>query len=119
MKKITDYRKLLGVQKDAELKELKSVYRNLMKDWHPDKFQENEEAKLEAELEFGNQQLSALRLDEMLLTIAGEWDKKGNRLSIFIADQICALKKIKLLKKINKTFEYCKRAAIGCPFCLH
>ena len=49
MKKITDYRKLLGVQKDAELKELKTVYRNLMKDWHPDKFQDSEAAKLEAE----------------------------------------------------------------------
>ncbi len=49
MKKITDYRKLLGVQKDAELKELKTIYRNLMKDWHPDKFQDSEEAKIEAE----------------------------------------------------------------------
>lgn len=49
MKKIADYRKLLGVQKDAELKELKTIYRNLMKDWHPDKFQESEEAKVEAE----------------------------------------------------------------------
>ena len=50
MKKIVDYRKLLGVQKDAELKELKTIYRNLMKDWHPDKFQDSEEAKLEAEV---------------------------------------------------------------------
>ncbi|WP_316842320.1 KTSC domain-containing protein [Pedobacter gandavensis] len=49
MKKIVDYRKLLGVQKDAELKELKTIYRNLMKDWHPDKFQDSEEAKAEAE----------------------------------------------------------------------
>ncbi len=49
MKKIVDYRKLLGVQKDAELKELKTIYRNLMKDCHPDKFQDSEEAKLEAE----------------------------------------------------------------------
>lgn len=49
MKKIADYRKLLGVQKDTELKELKTIYRNLMKDWHPDKFQHSEEAKLEAE----------------------------------------------------------------------
>ena len=49
MKKIVDYRKLLGVQKDAELKELKTIYRNLMKDWHPDKFQDSEEAKIEAE----------------------------------------------------------------------
>ena len=31
------------------MKELKSVYRNLMKEWHPDKFQDNEEEKLAAE----------------------------------------------------------------------
>jgi len=49
MKKIVDYRKLLGVQKDAELKELKTIYRNLMKEYHPDKFQESDEAKLAAE----------------------------------------------------------------------
>ena len=48
MKKIVDYRKLLGVQKDAELKELKTIYRNFMKEFHPDKFQE-EEARLAAE----------------------------------------------------------------------
>lgn len=49
MKKIIDYRKLLGVNKDAELQELKTVYRSLMKTWHPDKFQDSAEAKLEAE----------------------------------------------------------------------
>src|ERR1700743_2498190 len=49
MKKIVDYRKLLGVNKDAELQELKTVYRSLMKTWHPDKFQDSAEAKLEAE----------------------------------------------------------------------
>jgi DnaJ-class molecular chaperone len=49
MKKIVDYRKLLGVTEVAELKELKTVYRNLMKDWHPDKFNDNDELKLEAE----------------------------------------------------------------------
>lgn len=48
MKKIADYRKLLGVQKDAELKDLKTIYRNFMKEFHPDKFQE-EEARLAAE----------------------------------------------------------------------
>ncbi|WP_219226788.1 KTSC domain-containing protein [Pedobacter antarcticus] len=50
MKKIVDYRKLLGVQKDAELKELKTIYRNLMKEYHPDKFQESDEAKTAAEV---------------------------------------------------------------------
>lgn len=49
MKKIVDYRKLLGVEKDAELQELKTVYRSLMKTWHPDKFQESAEEKLAAE----------------------------------------------------------------------
>ncbi|MDB5133818.1 MAG: molecular chaperone DnaJ [Mucilaginibacter sp.] len=49
MKKIVDYRKLLGVNKEAELKELKTVYRSLMKTWHPDKFQDSAETRLEAE----------------------------------------------------------------------
>ena len=49
MKKIIESRKLLGVDKDVELKELKTIYRNFMKDWHPDKFQDSADAKLEAE----------------------------------------------------------------------
>ena len=49
MKKIVDYRKLLGVNEAAELQELKTVYRSLMKTWHPDKFQNSAESKLEAE----------------------------------------------------------------------
>ena len=49
MKLIDDYRKLLAVTKDAELKELKTVYRNLMKDCHPDKFPNDEAAKTAAE----------------------------------------------------------------------
>lgn len=49
MKKIVDYRKLLGVDKSIELKELKTIYRNFMKEWHPDKFQDNDEKKHEAE----------------------------------------------------------------------
>lgn len=49
MKKIIESRKLLGVDKEVELRELKTLYRNLMKDWHPDKFQDNHEAKLQAE----------------------------------------------------------------------
>jgi curved DNA-binding protein CbpA len=49
MKKIVDYRKLLGVNKTVELKELKTVYRNFMKDLHPDKFNGDEEGKLVAE----------------------------------------------------------------------
>lgn len=39
----------MGVQEAAELRELKTVYRNLMKDWHPDKFHDDHEKKQEAE----------------------------------------------------------------------
>jgi DnaJ-class molecular chaperone len=49
MKKIIESRKLLGVDKDVTLKDLKTIYRNFMKDWHPDKIQDNEVAKAEAE----------------------------------------------------------------------
>ena len=49
MKLIDDYRKLLNVKKDTELKELKTIYRNLMKEWHPDKFLNNESEKAAAE----------------------------------------------------------------------
>lgn len=49
MKKIVEYRKLLGVTEATELQELKTVYRSLMKNWHPDKFQDSAESKLEAE----------------------------------------------------------------------
>jgi DnaJ-class molecular chaperone len=48
MKKIIESRKLLGVDKTIPLGELKTLYRNLMKDWHPDKFQD-EQAKVDAE----------------------------------------------------------------------
>ncbi|MBW8360585.1 MAG: KTSC domain-containing protein [Kaistella sp.] len=49
MKRIGEHRKLLGVDKTATLKDLKTIYRNTMKDAHPDKFVNDEEAKLEAE----------------------------------------------------------------------
>lgn len=49
MRRILNYRKVLGVHEATELRELKSVYRNLMKDWHPDKFQDDHDRKLEAE----------------------------------------------------------------------
>src|SRR5882757_11588490 len=49
MKKIVDYRKLLNVTEAAELSELKSVYRSMMKTWHPDRFVDSAELKLEAE----------------------------------------------------------------------
>ncbi len=49
MKKIVEYRKLLEVDKTVELKELKTIYRNAMKDAHPDKFQGDDEGLRAAE----------------------------------------------------------------------
>ncbi|MCE9540566.1 MAG: KTSC domain-containing protein [Bacteroidetes bacterium] len=49
MKRIGDYRRLLGITNTAGLKELKTVYRDFMKENHPDKFVENNSLKLEAE----------------------------------------------------------------------
>ncbi|MES2417860.1 MAG: KTSC domain-containing protein [Bacteroidota bacterium] len=49
MKKVGDYRKVLGVTKTTELVEIKRIYRGLMKDWHPDKFSESAESQLAAE----------------------------------------------------------------------
>lgn|SRR5690606_2944872 len=50
MKKIVDYRKLLNVDKTADLSTLKSVYRTIMKECHPDKFVNDNEGLLAAEL---------------------------------------------------------------------
>lgn len=49
MRKVIEYRKLLGVDKAVTLSELKSLYRNFMKEYHPDKIQDDELQKLDAE----------------------------------------------------------------------
>jgi hypothetical protein len=49
MRRIAEYRKLLGVTKETSLKEMKTIYRNLMKEFHPDKIQDNEDLKMEVE----------------------------------------------------------------------
>ncbi len=49
MKRVIEYRKLLEVDKNVTLKELKTIYRNSMKDSHPDTYVNDEAAKLAAE----------------------------------------------------------------------
>ncbi|PJB13812.1 MAG: molecular chaperone DnaJ [Flavobacteriales bacterium CG_4_9_14_3_um_filter_32_8] len=49
MKRITEYKKLFNVEDEISLKTLKTTYRNLVKEWHPDKFQEGDEKVVEAE----------------------------------------------------------------------
>lgn len=50
MKRINEYKKLFGVEKEIELKALKTSYRNLVKEWHPDKFQDGDDLREEAEV---------------------------------------------------------------------
>lgn len=50
MKRIGEYKKMFGIEGDMSLKFLKTTYRNLVKEWHPDKFQSGDEKAVEAEL---------------------------------------------------------------------
>ena len=50
MKRIGEYRKLFGTEESSTLKELKSSYRNLVKEWHPDKFRDGDAKAAEAEV---------------------------------------------------------------------
>jgi len=50
MKRVNEYKKLFNVTGPLELKELKSTYRSLVKEWHPDKFQEGDPKKEEAQV---------------------------------------------------------------------
>ena len=50
MKRVNEYKKLFNVEQDTDLKQLKTTYRNLVKEWHPDKFQANDELAREAEI---------------------------------------------------------------------
>ena len=49
MKRINEYKKLFNIEQEIELSTLKKTYRNLVKEWHPDKFQVGDEKALEAE----------------------------------------------------------------------
>ncbi len=49
MKRIDRHRAILSVDDKATLTDLKKVYRKIMMEWHPDKFQDSEESKKMAE----------------------------------------------------------------------
>ncbi len=50
MKRINEYKKLFAIEDSLELRALKKSYRNLVKEWHPDKFQDGDDGQEEAEL---------------------------------------------------------------------
>ena len=49
MKRIKEYKKLFEVENNLDLKTLKKTYRNLVKEWHPDKYQIGDVKLVEAE----------------------------------------------------------------------
>ncbi|GGG47779.1 KTSC domain-containing protein [Bizionia arctica] len=50
MKRINEYKKLFGMETEVDLKTLKRSYRDLVKEWHPDKFQNGDALQEEAEI---------------------------------------------------------------------
>jgi len=50
MKRINQYKKLFKIEQKIELSALKITYRNLVKEWHPDKFQDGDDKAVEAEI---------------------------------------------------------------------
>ena len=51
MKRVNEYKKLFNVEPETTLKDLKKTYRNLVKEWHPDKFQDGDARQEEAEMQ--------------------------------------------------------------------
>jgi curved DNA-binding protein CbpA len=68
MKRINAYKKLFQIENQIELAALKQTYRALVKQWHPDKFQDCDPMKEEA-AEMGRQVVDG---DHFLVSIAPE-----------------------------------------------
>ena len=68
MKRIIEYRRLLNITPNADLTELKTTYRKLIKEWHPDKYTGDDERKAEAE----HKSKSIIEAYHFLLSIAPE-----------------------------------------------
>lgn len=102
MKRINSYKKLFKIEKEIDLRELKSSYRTLVKEWHPDKFREDDEKAAEAELKSReiiegyhflvsiSEDTKAANLEEYTQTLAEsavvDYEHKGQRLTITFLD---------------------------------
>ncbi len=73
MKRVKEYRTLFAAEPKSTLKELKTAYRNLVKDWHPDKFQDDAQKLEEAEI-MGRKVIDAYHF---LVSIAPETKAKN------------------------------------------
>lgn len=67
MKRINEYKKLFNVEGEIDLKDLKTLYRTLIKEWHPDKVRD--ESKREEAEQFS---LKIIDAYHFLVSIAPE-----------------------------------------------
>ena len=81
MKRINEYKKLFKIEGAIDLKELKTTYRQLVKEWHPDKFQDQEKKK-----EAGEVSVKIIDGYHFLVSIAP--DTKETHLEEYVATTI-------------------------------
>lgn len=131
MKRVNAYKKLFNVEKEIDLKQLKTTYRNLVKEWHPDKFMDGDELKEEAEIKSRtiidayhflvsiSPETKAANLEEYTKTISeagiADFQHKGNVLEISFTDgttyEYFGVSKSLFIKLINadRQFRFAKR----------
>lgn len=131
MKRVNKYKKLFNVEQEIDLKQLKTNYRNLVKQWHPDKFQEDDDQHLQAEIKSKEiidgyhflvsiaPQTKAENLEDYNQTISEsgiyDFQHKGNVLEISFLDgttyEYFGVTKALFIKLINspKQYRFAKR----------
>lgn len=131
MKRVNAYKKLFNVEKEIDLKQLKTTYRNLVKEWHPDKFMDGDELREEAEIKSRtiidayhflvsiSPETKAANLAEYTKTISeagiADFQHKGNVLEISFTDgttyEYFGVNKPLFIKLINsdRQFRFAKR----------
>jgi len=131
MKRVNEYKKLFNVEAGTDLKGLKTSYRNLVKEWHPDKFQETDEMHAEAEVKSKQiidgyhflvsiaPETKAANLEEYNITtseaVITDFQHKGNLMEISFSDgttyEYFGVNKPLFVKFVNsdRQFRFAKR----------
>ncbi|MCJ7756985.1 MAG: KTSC domain-containing protein [Gillisia sp.] len=131
MKRVNEYKKLFNVEPGTDLKGLKTSYRSLVKEWHPDKFQETDEMHAEAEVKSKQiidgyhflvsiaPETKAANLEEYKVTtseaLITDFQHKGNLMEISFSDgttyEYFGVKKPLFVKFVNsdRQFRFAKR----------
>jgi DnaJ-class molecular chaperone len=131
MKRVNEYKKLFNVEPGTDLKGLKTSYRSLVKEWHPDKFQETDELHAEAEVKSKQiidgyhflvsiaPETKAANLEEYKITtseaLITDFQHKGNLMEISFSDgttyEYFGVNKPLFVKFVNsdRQFRFAKR----------